>query len=107
MLMRAPKGITQSYSYDGGSHWTEAELVPGLKGGDSRFYVAKLPESLVKANGLKGDILFVNHMPPSGVSRTYLSAMILNESGEIVHGPLLLDEPVLILTWKFYLTERF
>ena len=92
MLMRAPKGITQSYSYDGGSHWTEAELVPGLKGGDSRFYLAKLPESLVKANGLKGDILFVNHMPPSGVSRTYLSAMILNESGEIVHGPLLLDE---------------
>lgn len=92
MLMRSPLGITQSYSYDGGYHWTQAEVAPQLKGGDSRFYVAKLPADLVEENQLEGDILFVNHMPPSGVSRTYLSAMILNEQGEIVHGPLLLDE---------------
>ena len=92
MLLRSPLGITQSYSYDGGYHWTQAEVAPQLKGGDSRFYVAKLPADLVKENQLEGDILFVNHMPPSGVSRTYLSAMILNEQGEIVHGPLLLDE---------------
>lgn len=92
MLMRSPRGITQSYSYDGGYHWTQAEVAPQLKGGDSRFYVAKLPAELVAENDLNGDILFVNHMPPSGVSRTYLSAMILNEKGEIVHGPLLLDE---------------
>lgn len=92
MLLRSPLGITQSYSYDGGYHWTQAEVAPQLKGGDSRFYVAKLPADLVEENQLDGDILFVNHMPPSGVSRTYLSAMILNEQGEIVHGPLLLDE---------------
>ena len=90
MLMRSPKGITQSYSYDGGKNWTQAVLAPALKGGDSRFYVAKLPENL--RNGLDGDILFVNHMPPTGISRSYLSAMILNERGEIVHGPLLLEE---------------
>lgn len=90
MLMRSNLGITQSYSYDGGVHWSQATLVPHLKGGDSRFYLAKLPAEL--AEGLSGDILFVNHMPPSGISRTWLSAMILNEKGEIVHGPLVLDE---------------
>lgn len=91
MLLRSTKGITQSYSYDGGKHWSKAELVPHLKGGDSRFYVGRLPESYTQGKNLNGDILFVNHMPDTGVSRTQLKAMILNEAGEIVHGPLLIE----------------
>lgn len=91
MLMRADKGISQSFSYDGGSNWSHAELVPHLKGGNSRFYFAKLPNN--PSIGFNGEILFINHMPPTGVNRSHISAMLLDEKGNIIgNKQLMLDE---------------
>lgn len=79
MLIRAHHGIGQSFSYDKGMTWTEAED-SGLGGPCSRFCLRRLKS---------GRILLINHHDFTG--RNNLKAMLSEDEGKTWKGFLMID----------------
>ena len=79
MFIRTHYGIAVSYSYDGGSTWTEAKD-SGLGGPDSRFHIRRLKS---------GRLLLINHYNFKG--RNNLTAMLSEDNGKTWKYKLLLD----------------
>lgn len=79
MYIRTEYGIAVSYSYDGGTTWTEAED-SGLGGPCSRFHIRRLKS---------GRILLINHVDFCG--RNNLTALLSEDEGETWKYRLLLD----------------
>ena len=79
MYIRTEYGIAVSYSYDGGTTWTEAKD-SGLGGPCSRFHIRRLKS---------GRILLINHIDYCG--RNNLTALLSEDEGETWKYRLLLD----------------
>ena len=82
MLVRTDYGIGQSTSTDDGFTWSEVAPT-GLPHTAARFFIRRLDS---------GKLLLVKHSPPSGTSRSYLTAYLSNDEGTSWYGGLLLDE---------------
>ena len=84
MLIRTKLGIEESYSSDGGKTWSasiDAHLSPVV----SRFYIATLAS---------GNQVLIYNDPPTGSSRTHLTAALSTDGGLTWPHKLILDERV-------------
>ncbi len=83
LVVRTPKGMYQSFSYDGCKNWTAP--LPAFKNPVTRFYITKLNS---------GNILFVKQGTMEGEEkkRNRLTAWISEDEGITWKGGLLLDE---------------
>lgn len=78
MLIRTHYGIAESYSYDGGNNWCEADN-SGIVGADARFYIGRLSS---------GKVLLVNH---ARNKRLDMTAYLSDDDGKTWKWKLLLD----------------
>lgn len=81
MLIRTKLGIEESYSVDGGKTWsgaTDAGISPVV----SRFYVATLAS---------GNQILIYNDPPTGSSRTHLTAALSTDGGQTWAYKLVID----------------
>jgi predicted neuraminidase len=82
MLVRAPYGIGESESTDGGESWTKGRPSE-IQNVNSRFCIRRLHS---------GSLLLITHEPPNGKSRSHLIAHISDDDGKSWRGELMLDE---------------
>ncbi len=82
MLIRTKLGIEESYSFDGGKTWsgaTDAGITPVV----SRFYIATLAS---------GNQLLIYNDPPTGSSRSHMTAALSTDGGKTWAYKLVIDE---------------
>jgi hypothetical protein len=84
MLVRNTGGIAQSTSTDGGRTWTEGSMfLEGGKVASKRFFLRRLRS---------GALILIRNDPPTGNSRTHMSAFLSDDDGKSWKGGLVLDE---------------
>ncbi len=82
MLVRAPYGIAESESTDGGTTWSEPRRSP-IPHINARFCIRRLQS---------GRLLLVTHEPPDGKARSHLIARLSDDDGKTWKGGLMLDD---------------
>ena len=82
MLLRAPYGIAESESRDGGRTWSKGKQAP-IRHVNSRFCIRRLRS---------GNLMLVTHEPPDGKTRSNLIARLSTDDGRTWQGGLMLDE---------------
>ena len=82
MLVRAPYGMAESGSTDGGMTWSEPGPSP-IRHVNSRFCIRRLTS---------GNLLLITHEPPDLTTRSHLIARLSTDDGKTWQGGLMLDE---------------
>lgn len=82
MLVRAPYGIAETESTDGGKTWTDAGRST-MHHVNSRFCIRRLRS---------GNLLLITNEPPDGKTRSHLIAHVSRDDGKTWQGGLVLDD---------------
>jgi len=82
MLARTDYGIGESRSMDAGKTWSPGTPSRLRHISKARFCIRRLQS---------GNLLFINHSPPDGKTRSHLTAFLSDDDGETWRGRLVLD----------------
>lgn len=83
MLARTEYGIGESFSRDRGESWSPGRPSKLNHIPKARFCIRRLQS---------GNLVFINHSPPGGKTRSHLTAYLSEDEGETWQGGLVLDE---------------